>query len=253
MDAVVLAAGQGTRLGGDTPKCLLAVRGRTLLERHLDAAAALAAERCHVVVGAGGIWTREQRRIVRSLAGRPGCEVICNRRSLHTHSTASLALALEGIQEDVLIVDGDLIYSRPLLDSLSRQSGSAIVVSRCDGSNGSRVVMRSVPHPPGLVLDRIGEGIPSPYVYMGLMKIGRRDLDPYRRELMSEKYDGAILAELLDAVASRTEIACMVAQDVPDDAAPGTSVPEHATVVEGTVININTRDDYLRAERLFGE
>jgi hypothetical protein len=78
-------------------------------------------------------------------------------------------------------------------------------------------------------------------------------LDPYRRELMSEKYDGAILAELLDAVASRTEIACIVAQDVRDDAAPGTSLPDHATVVEGTVININTRDDYLRAERLFGE
>src|SRR5215217_921579 len=52
-NAIVLAAGLGTRLGSigrNTPKVLLDVGGRTLLERHLDYLAAHAVRR--VVVNA---------------------------------------------------------------------------------------------------------------------------------------------------------------------------------------------------------
>ncbi len=39
MRAIILAAGMGTRLGAlthDTPKCMMVLRGKTLLERQID-------------------------------------------------------------------------------------------------------------------------------------------------------------------------------------------------------------------------
>jgi len=50
--AVILAAGQGTRMKSPTPKVLHMVGGRTLLDRAIDAAQALDCERIVVVVGA---------------------------------------------------------------------------------------------------------------------------------------------------------------------------------------------------------
>lgn len=50
--AVILAAGQGTRMRSPTPKVLHKVAGRSMLDRAIDAAAALGCERIVVVVGA---------------------------------------------------------------------------------------------------------------------------------------------------------------------------------------------------------
>jgi bifunctional UDP-N-acetylglucosamine pyrophosphorylase/glucosamine-1-phosphate N-acetyltransferase len=50
--AVILAAGQGTRMKSPTPKVLHSVGGRTLLDRAIDAAQELACDRIVVVVGA---------------------------------------------------------------------------------------------------------------------------------------------------------------------------------------------------------
>jgi bifunctional UDP-N-acetylglucosamine pyrophosphorylase/glucosamine-1-phosphate N-acetyltransferase len=50
--AVILAAGQGTRMRSPTPKVLHKVGGRTLLDRAIDAAEALGCERIVVVAGA---------------------------------------------------------------------------------------------------------------------------------------------------------------------------------------------------------
>jgi bifunctional UDP-N-acetylglucosamine pyrophosphorylase/glucosamine-1-phosphate N-acetyltransferase len=50
--AVILAAGQGTRMKSPTPKVLHTVGGRAMLDRAIDAAQALGCERIVVVVGA---------------------------------------------------------------------------------------------------------------------------------------------------------------------------------------------------------
>jgi len=50
--AVILAAGQGTRMRSPTPKVLHKVGGRTMLDRAIDAAEALGCSRIVVVVGA---------------------------------------------------------------------------------------------------------------------------------------------------------------------------------------------------------
>ena len=50
--AVILAAGQGTRMKSPTPKVLHKVGGRTLIDHAIDAAQAAGCERVVVVVGA---------------------------------------------------------------------------------------------------------------------------------------------------------------------------------------------------------
>src|ERR1700755_3506869 len=50
--AVILAAGQGTRMKSPTPKVLHKVGARPMLDRAIDAAQALGCERMVVVVGA---------------------------------------------------------------------------------------------------------------------------------------------------------------------------------------------------------
>ncbi|MDR3508260.1 MAG: bifunctional UDP-N-acetylglucosamine diphosphorylase/glucosamine-1-phosphate N-acetyltransferase GlmU [Caulobacteraceae bacterium] len=52
--AVILAAGQGTRMKSPLHKVLHAIGGRTMLDRAIDAAQALGCERVIVVAGAGG-------------------------------------------------------------------------------------------------------------------------------------------------------------------------------------------------------
>src|SRR4029434_2875981 len=54
MKAIILSAGQGSRLGhltDDRPKCLIKFNGRTLLDRHTDALAANGIEEAVVVTG----------------------------------------------------------------------------------------------------------------------------------------------------------------------------------------------------------
>src|SRR6218665_3803951 len=60
--AVILAAGQGTRMKSPTPKVLHKVAGRTLLDLAIDAAEGLGCDRIVVVVGAHSPQVGEHAR-----------------------------------------------------------------------------------------------------------------------------------------------------------------------------------------------
>ena len=66
--AVVLAAGKGTRMKSDLPKVLYPVLGKPIIDYVLDALARAGIERTIVVVGYHGEEVR------RALAGRPNIE-----------------------------------------------------------------------------------------------------------------------------------------------------------------------------------
>ena len=53
LHVIILAAGQGTRMRSGLPKVLHPIADRPMLEHVLDAAATLAPERVHVVIGHG--------------------------------------------------------------------------------------------------------------------------------------------------------------------------------------------------------
>lgn len=112
MRAIVLAAGEGTRLRpltADRPKCLVALRGRPLLDHQLAALAAAGVSDVTVVTG----YRAE------ALAGR-GLATRHNPAFAETNMVASLLCARDLLLggEDVLVAYGDIVYEPRLVAAM---------------------------------------------------------------------------------------------------------------------------------------
>jgi bifunctional UDP-N-acetylglucosamine pyrophosphorylase/glucosamine-1-phosphate N-acetyltransferase len=125
--AIVLAAGEGTRMRSARPKVLHAIAGRSLLAHVLDAVAKADSTMTAVVVGAGGdAVAAEAKRVV------PTAEIFVQagrRGTAHAVLAAKPALARK--PDDVLVIFGDTPLIRP--QTLTRlriglAQGAAIVV-----------------------------------------------------------------------------------------------------------------------------
>ena len=113
--AVILAAGMGTRLRdlfSDRPKGFVEIGGETLIDRSLRLLRERGLER--VVIVAGYLGDRYHELAKR----RPGVEVVDNAAYATTGSMASLARALEVVDEDHLVLESDLFYEARALDRL---------------------------------------------------------------------------------------------------------------------------------------
>jgi bifunctional UDP-N-acetylglucosamine pyrophosphorylase / glucosamine-1-phosphate N-acetyltransferase len=101
--AVILAAGQGTRMKSATPKVLHKVGGRTLLDRVIDTVEATGCERIVVVVGAGPSAVRDL--VIRRLG--EGAVAVQDPPLGTGHAVRAAREALAGFQGDVLVTNGD--------------------------------------------------------------------------------------------------------------------------------------------------
>jgi choline kinase len=136
LEAVVLSAGQGRRLLPLTrslPKCLLPIApdGRTVLDLQIATLASCGVERVTVMVGFGA------EQVESHVRARPsdGCEVRTVLNPLHRHSdnlvTAWLASTL--VQGDFVLLNGDTIFEREVLQRVLDARGSVrVAVNRKD-------------------------------------------------------------------------------------------------------------------------
>ncbi len=101
--AVILAAGQGTRMKSPLPKMLHAVAGRTLIDRAVDAAEGLGCEKILVVVGT------HSPALARRVTERLGFDAVAVQDPpLGTaHAVLAAREALKGFDGDVVITNGD--------------------------------------------------------------------------------------------------------------------------------------------------
>src|SRR5262245_12273391 len=105
MKAVILAAGQGTRIRsvhGDHPKCLIQVGDNTILDHQLEALSIAGVEEVAIVVG----YEREQ--IIRHVRARysgacPRVHFIENPAFAITNNIYSLWLAREWVRGDSFV------------------------------------------------------------------------------------------------------------------------------------------------------
>jgi bifunctional UDP-N-acetylglucosamine pyrophosphorylase/glucosamine-1-phosphate N-acetyltransferase len=110
--AVVLAAGQGTRMKSDLPKVLCPVLGRPMIEYVLDALETAGVQRVIAVVG----YRADDVRV--ALAGRKNVEFVLQTERLGTgHAVKMARESLQGVSGPVVIVAGD----SPMLQSSSVQ------------------------------------------------------------------------------------------------------------------------------------
>ena len=105
IQAVILAAGRGSRLGessDDVPKPLLEIGRRRLIEHQLDLLAEAGVGPTHMVLGYGAEEIRE-------IVGRRA-EFVVNTRWESTNSLYSVWLAREKIQGDLLRLNCDVLF-----------------------------------------------------------------------------------------------------------------------------------------------
>lgn len=128
MKAIILAAGQGTRLRpytDDRPKCMVAVNGKSILERQLDVmrACGIHDEDITIITGYRGDVIQERLRGTQ-------INILVNSDYENTNMVCSLMCAGSILKEqkDVLISYGDIIYSEAVLQKILDSGYDASVV-----------------------------------------------------------------------------------------------------------------------------
>lgn len=134
--AIILSAGQGSRLGhltDDRPKCLIDFNGRTLLDRQLDVLQANGVEEAVVVTGF------RDDQIEAALAARgergPRVRTIYNPFYKVADNLGSLFVALSELTGDVLVWNGDTLVSEELMARVvgNNRQGICVSIDRKDG------------------------------------------------------------------------------------------------------------------------
>ena len=132
--AIILSAGQGSRLGHLTdskPKCLIEFNGRTLLDRQLDALAVNGVE--DVVVVTGFRDDQIEAALKRRSDIGPSVRTVYNPFYKVADNLGSLFVARDEIQGDVLVWNGDTLVSEELMEQVvgnSDQDGICVTIDR---------------------------------------------------------------------------------------------------------------------------
>ena len=129
MKAIILSAGQGSRLGhlvDDRPKCLIEFNGRTLLDRQLDT---LEANDVHEAVVVTGFHDELVQQAISRRAGGPNVRTIYNPFYKVADNTGSLFMAREELTGDCLVWNGDTLVSQALMSKVVGNDRSGICVT----------------------------------------------------------------------------------------------------------------------------
>lgn len=176
---VISAAGRGTRLGQQRPKCLVEVLGRTVLAWQLDALGDID------VVLVVGFRSDDVMSHARGL--RPDIRFAQNPDFATTGTAASLAIgAAAAASEMVVSLDGDLIVAPDDLGRFVRPDSPAnaplvgVTLRASVTAVGATVDERN-----GVVTD-MDFAIESPWEWSGLLRMQRIDMQQFGRRHVFE-------------------------------------------------------------------
>jgi bifunctional UDP-N-acetylglucosamine pyrophosphorylase/glucosamine-1-phosphate N-acetyltransferase len=236
--ALVLAAGQGTRMHSDLAKVLHPMAGRPLLAHVLEAVGALNLDRVLVVVG------HQREQVMERFAGQ-GLEWVIQAEQRGTgHAVMMAAPALRGFTGTLLVVCGDtpLLGAATLHQLLELQAGSGAAVT---------VLSMRLPDPKGygrIVRDPAG----------GLAAIvEERDATPEQRaldEVNSGNYafDYPALAAVLSALGSHNAQGEYYLTDTIELLRQGGRRAEvHCASDYRELLGVNTPEQLAEAERIY--
>ena len=135
MKAIILSAGQGSRLGhlvDERPKCLIDFNGRSLLDRQLDT---LEANGVHEAVVVTGFHDDRVEEALAKRSGGPSVRTIFNPFYKVADNTGSLYMAREELSGDCLVWNGDTLVSNTLMRRVvaNDRSGICVTIDRKDG------------------------------------------------------------------------------------------------------------------------
>jgi choline kinase len=129
MKAIILSAGQGSRLGhlvDDKPKCLIDFNGRSLLDRQLDTLDVCGVQEAVVVTGFHDELVNEA---MARRSGGPLVRTVFNPFYKVADNTGSLFMAREELAGDCLVWNGDTLVSRELMRRVVANDRAGICVT----------------------------------------------------------------------------------------------------------------------------
>ena len=134
MKAIILSAGQGSRLGHlthDRPKCLIEFNGRSLLDRQLDTLAANGVDEAVVVTG---FHDDLVEAAIARRSGGPTVTTLFNPFYKVADNTGSLYMAREHLAGDCLVWNGDTLVSNALMAKVvaNDRPGICVTIDRKD-------------------------------------------------------------------------------------------------------------------------
>jgi choline kinase len=134
MKAIILSAGQGSRLGhlvDDGPKCLIDFNGRSLLGRQLDTLAANGVEEAVVVTG---FRDDTIEAAIAARGGEPKVRTIYNPFYKVADNLGSLFIARHELEGECLVWNGDTLVSDALMARVlgNDRQGITVTIDRKD-------------------------------------------------------------------------------------------------------------------------
>lgn len=195
MKALILAAGEGTRLRPytlDRPKCLVEVEGMSLLDRQL---AVLRSEGVTDITLVGGYRS--------DMLKRPGLGLELNPRYAETNMVWTLFSAESALQGELVLAYGDIVYSRDILRALLASTADIAVTIDLDWERYWRERnenplddAETLRMDPAGHINEIGQKPASldeiQGQYMGLMKFSPRGLEQLRYTFHSARVAGSL-------------------------------------------------------------
>ncbi len=145
MQAVILLAGYGSRLGRDDipHKSLLPFGEETLLSRHLVCLDSLGVSCAYLVVGHN---KEHVKKYVETLSLGLECKFIDNDLYRITGNTLSMVMGLRFCTEDVVVLDGDVLYPQSEFRKYVKNSeptSFALVPADIDNTESTKTLIRS--------------------------------------------------------------------------------------------------------------
>jgi choline kinase len=187
MEAVILAAGMGTRLGSLIPKPLTSIHNeQTILDQQVEKLQdRREIHNIYMVVG-------YKKEIIMELF--PDLLFVYNSDYARTNTAKSLLLALRKIEDDVIWLNGDVYFDAEVLDLVLESSESACLVnvSEC---NAEEVKYDLTPDG---YIQHISKTVVSPRgEALGVNLVKRKDMDRFRSALASVR-DGEYFEKALE-------------------------------------------------------
>ena len=163
--AIILAAGQGSRLGHlthDRPKCLIDFGGKSLLDWQLDMLAVNGVEDAVVVTGFRDDQIEAALERRRAAGQGPSVRTVYSPFYKVADNTGSLFMARDELNEDTLVWNGDTLVSAALMKRVveNDRPGICVTIDRKDGYDEDD--MKVVAGPEGrlqAIGKRLSEGV----------------------------------------------------------------------------------------------
>jgi len=129
MKAIILASGVGRRLRPLTdryPKSLLRVGGKTLIDYQLEALAKHGI--CDIVITTGHLGKKLEDHVRKT--GATSVQFVHNPEYERTNYIYSLWLTKDLVDDDIVLLHGDLIFDSVLIQKLLEARGNRVLVNR---------------------------------------------------------------------------------------------------------------------------